>query len=31
MSRLAIDRAAAEARLAAAGGRVSEALRTVKE
>jgi len=31
MSRLAIDRVAAEARLAAAGGRVSEALRTVKE
>jgi N-acetylmuramic acid 6-phosphate etherase len=31
MSRLAIDRVAAEARLAAAGGRVSEALQTVKE
>jgi N-acetylmuramic acid 6-phosphate etherase len=31
MSRLAIDRLAAEARLAAAGGRVSEALETVKE
>jgi N-acetylmuramic acid 6-phosphate etherase len=31
MSRLAIDRVAAEARLAAAGGRVSEALETVKE
>ena len=31
MSRLAIDRVAAEARLAAAGGRVSGALQTVKE
>ena len=31
MSRLAIDRVAAEARLAAAGGRVSEALQAVKE
>jgi N-acetylmuramic acid 6-phosphate etherase len=31
MSRLAIDQVAAEARLAAAGGRVSEALQTVKE
>jgi N-acetylmuramic acid 6-phosphate etherase len=31
MSRLAIDRLAAEARLAAAGGRVSQALQTVKE
>ena len=31
MSRLAIDREAAEARLAAAGGRVVEALETVKE
>lgn len=31
MSRLAIDRAAAEARLAAAGGCVSEALQAVKE
>jgi N-acetylmuramic acid 6-phosphate etherase len=31
MSRLAIDREAAEARLAAAGGRVAEALQTVRE
>jgi N-acetylmuramic acid 6-phosphate etherase len=31
MSRLAIDREAAEARLAAAGGRVAEALQVVKE
>ncbi len=31
MSRLAIDREAAEARLAAAGGRIAEALRAVKE
>ena len=31
MSRLAIDRGAAEARLAAAGGRVSQALQAVKE
>jgi len=31
MSRLAIDREAAEARLAAAGGRVAEALQAVKE
>ena len=31
MSRLAIDRGAAEARLAAAGGRVADALRAVKE
>jgi len=31
MSRLAIDREAAQARLAAAGGRVAEALRAVKE
>jgi N-acetylmuramic acid 6-phosphate etherase len=31
MSRLAIDREAAEARLAAAGGRITEALRSVKE
>jgi N-acetylmuramic acid 6-phosphate etherase len=31
MSRLAVDRVAAEARLAAAGGRVSEALQAVKE
>ena len=31
MSRLSIDRSAAEARLAAAGGRVSEALQAVKE
>ena len=31
MSRLAIDRIGAEARLAAAGGRIAEALQTVKE
>jgi len=31
MSRLAIDREAAEARLAASGGRITEALRAVKE
>jgi N-acetylmuramic acid 6-phosphate etherase len=31
MSRLAIDRAAAEARLAAAGGRIAEALQAVNE
>ena len=31
MSRLAMDRMAAEARLAAAGGRIAQALRTVKE